>query len=332
MSMLSVPVPITPTTITLLVSSVLLLLAAFRPFTKKWDPRGQHCYITGGSAGLGLASAVLLTTAGAHVSINSRFSSTESASSPDQILKSYSFSLSDPIAAENALKASSEPHGGKAPDAVFLCAGSAHLGYFVEQTPESLKRGMSSSYWVAAYSALAYTKQIVKEKKKGRLTFVSSVLGYMSFVGYSTYSPAKHALRGLAETLRSELQLYNTPVHICFPATIYSPGYIEENKTKPSLTLKIEETDEGQTPEQVALGLLKGVQNGYFHITTDILGNIFRSSTRGATPGNNIILDWVYGLVGIMSVGFRSQWWVFWLRWFLKDRIAYTAKERRRDD
>ncbi|KAK1223033.1 3-dehydrosphinganine reductase [Marasmius sp. AFHP31] len=314
--MLSVLVPITPTTITLLVSSVLLLLAAFRPFTKKWDPRGQHCYITGGSAGLGLALAVLLTRAGAHVSIVARdeeklqvaLTELEKArQAPDQILKSYSFSLSDPIAAENALKASSEPHGGKAPDAVFLCAGSAHLGYFVEQTPESLKRGMDSSYWVAAYSALAYTKQIVKEKKKGRLTFVSSVLGYMSFVGYSTYSPAKHALRGLAETLRSELQLYNTPVHICFPATIYSPGYIEENKTKPSLTLKIEETDEGQTPEQVALGLLKGVQNGYFHITTDILGNIFRSSTRGATPGNNIILDWVYGLIGMVSVGFRSQ-------------------------
>ncbi|KAK1223037.1 3-dehydrosphinganine reductase [Marasmius sp. AFHP31] len=223
---------------------------------------------------------------------------------PDQVLKSYSFSLSDPTAAQNASKATSEPHGGKAPDAVFLCAGSANLGYFVElqQTPESLKRGMDSSYWVAAYLALAYTKQIVKEKKKGILTFVSSVMGYMLFAGYSTYSPAKHALRGLAETLRSELQLYNIPVHICFPATIYSPGYIEENKTKPSLTLKIEDTDDGQTPEQVALGLLKGVQNGYFHITTDILGNIFRSSTRGATPGNNIILDWVYGLVGMIGL------------------------------
>ncbi|KAK1226406.1 3-dehydrosphinganine reductase [Marasmius sp. AFHP31] len=105
---------------------------------------------------------------------------------------------------------------------------------------------MDSSYWVAAYSALAYTKQVVKEKKKGSLTFVSSVMGYMSFIAYSTYYPAKHALR---------------------------------------------ETEEGQTSEQVALGLLKGVQNGYFHITSDMPGNIFCSSTRGATPGNNIVLD-----------------------------------------
>ncbi|KAJ8088177.1 3-dehydrosphinganine reductase [Marasmius tenuissimus] len=281
------------------------------PFSKKWDPRGQHCYVTGGSAGLGLALAVLLAKNGAHVSIVARDKEKLKAAleevekarqTSEQIFKSYSFSLSDPQAAEDALNAASEPHGGKAPDAVFLCAGSAQLGYFVEQTPESLRNGMDSSYWVAAHSALVYAKRIVQEKKPGKLTFVSSIVGYMSFVGYSSYSPAKHALRGLAETLRSELLLYDCSVHICFPATIYSPGYIEENKTKPPITLKIEETDEGQTPEQVAMGLFKGVQRGYFHITTELLGDIFRSSTRGATPRNNPVLDVVYGLMGSIAL------------------------------
>ncbi|KAJ8073589.1 3-dehydrosphinganine reductase [Marasmius tenuissimus] len=67
--MLSVPVPTTPTAIVPLVSSALLLLATLRPFSVKWDPHGQHCYITGESAGLGLALAVLLIRAGAHVSL-----------------------------------------------------------------------------------------------------------------------------------------------------------------------------------------------------------------------------------------------------------------------
>jgi 3-dehydrosphinganine reductase len=47
-------------------------------------------------------------------------------------------------------------------------------------------------------------------------------------------------------------------VHIFFPGTIYSPGYVEENKTKPKITLKIEESDEGMQPDLVAEALLRG--------------------------------------------------------------------------
>lgn len=64
---------------------------------------------------------------------------------------------------------------------------------------------------------------------------------------------------GLAESLQSELMLYDIDVHICFPGTIFSPGYIQENLVKPKVTLKIEERDEGMSPEGVAENLLKGV-------------------------------------------------------------------------
>jgi 3-dehydrosphinganine reductase len=66
-------------------------------------------------------------------------------------------------------------------------------------------------------------------------------------------------ITGLAECLRSEFQLYGLSIHAYFPGTILSPGYIEENKTKPDITKKIEggESD-GLTPEQCARGLLKG--------------------------------------------------------------------------
>ena len=53
--------------------------------------------------------------------------------------------------------------------------------------------------------------------------------------------------------------LYGIDVHIAFPGTIYSPGYEEENKVKPKVTLKIEETDSGSTPEYVAESILKGL-------------------------------------------------------------------------
>jgi hypothetical protein len=63
---------------------------------------------------------------------------------------------------------------------------------------------------------------------------------------------------GLADALRSELLLYDIDVHIFFPPTMYTPGYEEENKTKPTITLKIEEGDPGLSAEQGAQGLLRG--------------------------------------------------------------------------
>lgn len=38
---------------------------------------------------------------------------------------------------------------------------------------------------------------MVADGVKGKLVFVSSILGLMNFIGYSEYSPAKHAIRGI---------------------------------------------------------------------------------------------------------------------------------------
>lgn len=65
-------------------------------------------------------------------------------------------------------------------------------------------------------------------KIQGKIVFVSSMLGLLSFTGYSTYSPTKYALRGLADTLRNELKRYNIDVHIFFPGNIDSPGFVTE--------------------------------------------------------------------------------------------------------
>ncbi|KAJ8489311.1 hypothetical protein ONZ45_g13631 [Pleurotus djamor] len=301
----------TLTQLVLLFSTLSLLAFAMFPSQKKWNPRGKHCYVTGGSSGTGLALAILLTKAGADVSIVARDEERlkralelmeKERQTPNQILKSYSFSLTDADASAAAIEAVCEPHGGRSPDAVFMCAGASTPGYFIEENEQSMRSGMDYGYWIQAWTALAASKRMVKTQTQGKLIFVSSILGYMSFAGYSTYTPAKHALRGLSETLRHELLLYNIGVHICFPGTIYSPGYDNENKTKPKLTLEIEARDGGMQPEQVAKYLLDGVVKGNFHITGDFIGNVFRSSTRGSTPQNNVFLDTIYSLIGWIAL------------------------------
>ena len=130
-------------------------------------------------------------------------------------------------------------------------------------------------------------------------------------------SRADNSHQGLAETLRQELLLYSIDVQIYMPVTMFSPGYEEENKTKPALTLKIEESDGGLTPEKAAEGLYEGavslyfltirlianiyagVKKGDFHITDTFIANLFRTSTRGASPfGSNVFKDLLFGVIG----------------------------------
>ena len=99
---------------------------------------------------------------------------------------------------------------------------------------------------------------MIRDGVKGKIVFVASILGYFSIVGYSPYSPGKFAVRGLAEVLQSECLLYGIDIHIAFPASILSPGFDEENKIKPKITLKIEEADEALPSGPIAEHLLKG--------------------------------------------------------------------------
>ncbi|KAF8709480.1 Oxidoreductase, partial [Rhizoctonia solani] len=280
-------------------------------FTQKWDTKDKHCYVTGGSTGLGLCLAKILVKNGAHVSIvarnqdklNQAITELESLRvSPAQIIKSYSFSLTDSAGSVAALDAASAPFEGRAPDALFLCAGASRPRFFIDDDTGALERGMRDAYWIQAYTAHAGIKKMVRQKVHGKIVFVGSMLSYMSFMGWSNYAPGKHALRGLADGLASECQLYDISVQMYFPCTMETPGYEEENKLKPDLLKKLEETDKGMTPEAAAEAMYKGIQSGQQHISGDLLTSIFRAGTRGITPNHNPLVDSVLALIAWIGI------------------------------
>lgn len=115
--------------------------------------------------------------------------------------------------------------------------------------------------------------------------------------------------------------MYDIDVHCVFPATIYSPGYENEQKTKPEVTKIIEGPDSGQTPEQVAKAALQGLDRGQALINTEILGPIMRCNMKGPSPKNGI-LDFVYGFVASIVMPFV-------LKDFEQKVIKYGATERK---
>ncbi|KAL9937851.1 hypothetical protein V8E36_003396 [Tilletia maclaganii] len=296
------------------------LLMAFL-LKPRWTPAGKHIFISGGSQGLGLALAKLLASQGASVTICSRSQAKLDAALAEiqqasrdptggkgkaPTHRAISADLSSFVGAKEALEKCAQGPDGSVPDTVFCCAGGAKPGFFVEQTEQDFEAGMRTDYWTALSVAHAATKAMVAAPPPPhgprKIVLVSSMLGFFGLVGYAQYTPMKHAIRGLAESLRSELILYGIDVHVYFPASILSPGFEVENQTKPAVTKEIEAGDEPQTPEVCARGLLKGVQSGHFMITTDFQSDLFRStSAGGATPGNGL-LDPLKRLIGLIAL------------------------------
>ncbi|SPC62802.1 related to 3-ketosphinganine reductase [Ustilago sp. UG-2017b] len=274
---------------------------------KRWKPEGKHVFVTGGSQGLGLALAELLAAKGAHVTVCSR---TEpklreavnkvkaSAKSSQQQIQCVAADVSTFEGAKKAIESCST-----VPDTVFCCAGGAKPGFFLDQTESDFEKGMKTDYWTCLATSHAAANAMARTGiKDGKIVMVSSILGLFGLVGYSQYAPMKYAIRGLAESLRSELILYGISVHAYFPATILSPGLEEENKTKPKITLDIEGTDEGLTPAQCAKGLLKGVEKNQFFITTDFNSELFRVAALGTAPTNRGLVDRLLALVSWIAI------------------------------
>ncbi|KAF7318506.1 3-ketodihydrosphingosine reductase TSC10 [Mycena chlorophos] len=296
-----------------------------------WNPDGKHCYVTGGTSGLGLALALLLASKGAHVSVVARAQSAlDSALAqleaarvyPHQRLKAYSYDLRMFSESEKALQAVCAEFGGQAPDAVFTCAGAARPKYFVMLSEEDMRKGMDDAYWIQAWTILAAVKLMVRQRRPGLVTIVSSMVGYMSFLGWGPYAPGKHALHGLADTLQSELMLYDPPItaHLFVPATMLTPGFDKENVDKPQITRDIDDPASAITPANAACALLAGVQRGDAHITCDIVGDMFRVSSRGLAPRRGWVRDALL------------DWLAFWVapiwRYFALDRRVRAKKTR----
>lgn len=284
----------------------------------KWNAHGKHVFITGGSQGLGLALAKLLASRGAHVVICSRSESKLRKALEDvescrqyksQHLSYISADVSTFSAISTAIKNCSIPV-----DTVFCCAGAAHPGLFLNHTEEEFDKGIRLIYKTALCTAQAAAAYMKQNQIHGKIIFTGSVLSFMGMFGYSQYSPMKYAIRGLAECLRSELQLYGIQVHMYFPATILSPGLKEENKTKPALTLEIEGQDEGLSPEACAQHLLRGVESHEFSITDGIIGQFLRISSGGCAPGNHFLFD------SILMV--PARWVLLAWRRFVADRTV----------
>lgn len=76
-----------------------------------------------------------------------------------------------------------------------------------------------------------------------------------------------------------------------------TPGFEEENKSKPKITKEIEGASTPVSPESAAKDLLGGMLSDRyfdiirFYITNDMLGELARVSVNGGQPRPNLMME-----------------------------------------
>lgn len=232
----------------------------------------QHAIITGGSSGIGKATAKLLAKLGANISIIARDrAKLDSAkqeieavkTNPNQQILALVADVANQPENEAAIRTAIEQIG--APDILITSAGMAYPGYFAEIPLDIFEKTMAVNYFGSLYSVRAILPAM-EIRQQGYIVLISSGAGLIGLYGYTAYSPSKFALRGLAESIRGELKHKGIKISIVYPPDTDTPQLIQENKTKPLETKKITASAETWTAEGVAQTIVRGIEQKAFEI------------------------------------------------------------------
>jgi 3-dehydrosphinganine reductase len=236
--------------------------------------RDAHVLVTGGSSGIGLETARRALARGARVSIVARdtdrlagaLDDLERAVGDRTRVAAEPADVTDAAHLEAALTLLTAQFGPV--DVLVTCAGAARPGHFERLASSIFEEQMALDYFGTLHAVRSVVPSMI-ERRQGHLLLVSSTAGIIGVYGYSAYSPAKFAVRGLAETLRAELKPHGIVVSCAYPPDTDTPGLARENIEKPDATARISATVKVRPASAVARSMVRGVERDRLVITAD---------------------------------------------------------------
>ncbi|HDQ15413.1 MAG TPA: SDR family NAD(P)-dependent oxidoreductase [Sediminispirochaeta sp.] len=229
----------------------------------------ERAFISGGSSGIGLATARLLLSAGTRVLLIARNSEKLERARRDLIAHGASPDMVETLSLDVSVydqvqhKLSPWILAGKVPDLLINCAGMADPDYFEHIDGRRFSRTLE----VNLSGTWNMVRIVAPGMRRGaQIVNVSSVAGFIGLFGYSAYSASKFGVVGLSEALRNELSVRGIGVSVLYPPDTDTPQLEQESRTKPYETKVIAGNAGLMKAEDVARALLRGAQKRKFAI------------------------------------------------------------------
>lgn len=230
--------------------------------------RDVHAIVTGGSQGIGLATARVLALRGARVSLIARdvarLQAAAAAVGPGTEFAPAD--VTDPAAVDAAVADLVVAQGQC--DLLVTAAGASHPGYFGALELEHFRAQMDLNYFGTLYPIRAVIGGML-ERGNGAIVGISSAAGLVGVFGFGAYAPSKYAVRGLMDALRAEVEARGVFVACAYPPDTLTPGFETENLIKPPETAAVSAGIKPKLPEEIAAGLVRGIERDRHVITFD---------------------------------------------------------------
>ncbi len=193
-----------------------------------FDLSGKVALVTGGSRGIGRATAEALAKQGAYVVINyvsNEAAARDTAQAIEQAggkAELVQFDVANGEAAEKAITEVAKRLGRL--DILVASAGVAIDGLLLRLKDEDFDRILSVNVKGAVACSRAAIRTMMRAKT-GRIVFLSSVVGEMGNAGQTAYAASKAALLGVTKSLAREYASRGISVNAV------TPGFVDTDMT-----------------------------------------------------------------------------------------------------
>jgi NAD(P)-dependent dehydrogenase (short-subunit alcohol dehydrogenase family) len=185
---------------------------------------GMRILITGASSGVGLAAVERFAREGAEMVLMARGAealedAARRARRQGAVAHAVPVDVTDREAVEAAVEHAVALLGGL--DAVVTNAGAVVFGHFLEVEPEDFNRAVEVTF-IGAVNVIRAALPALRSTC-GTIVAVSSMMAQLPLPAFSSYTAAKHALRGFLNTVQVEEREQRTGVRIA----MVSPGPLD---------------------------------------------------------------------------------------------------------
>jgi len=180
------------------------------------EAQPRSVLVTGGNRGIGRAIAEAFLALGDRVAVTTR-----SGGAPDGALD-LRCDITDADAVEAAFKAAEEAHG---PVEVLVAnAGITHDTLLLRMSEDDWDSVIDTNLTGSFRLAKRASKGMLR-LRRGRIIFISSVVGLLGSTGQANYAASKAGLVGMARSLARELGSRS------ITANVVAPGFVETEMT-----------------------------------------------------------------------------------------------------